>query len=211
MAQTRVFISYRRSDTQGEAGRLAELLERELGAGSVFRDVDGIAPGKAFERELERKLNESDIVLVLIGKRWLSELGTRVGRDEPDYVRLEVSAALDLDKRVIPVLLQGADMPVAADIGDDLRGLAKRHSISVRDESWRQDAARLVNAIGRPFAWGACGLRALFVFLLVILFAWFGVPHLGVEPEAQIKISRALVVAALILTLGAEWFWHRHR
>ena len=61
-----VFISYRRSDTTGEAGRLADALESLLGAACVFRDADDIPAGEDFEVVLKRELAETGVVVVLI-------------------------------------------------------------------------------------------------------------------------------------------------
>ena len=69
-----LFVSYRRSDTTGEAGRLADSLENLLGAACVFRDVDDIPPGQDFESVLKQELAGTRAVVVLIGKRWLAEL-----------------------------------------------------------------------------------------------------------------------------------------
>ncbi len=69
-----LFISYRRCDTTGEAGRLAESLENLLGASSVFRDADDMQPGEDFVVTLENELAGTRAVIVLIGKQWLSEL-----------------------------------------------------------------------------------------------------------------------------------------
>ncbi|HPO19722.1 MAG TPA: toll/interleukin-1 receptor domain-containing protein, partial [Rubrivivax sp.] len=66
----RVFISYRRDDAAGYAGRLEEALEQRLGRGSVFRDVIDIAPGADFEQAIRQRLAGAQAVLVLIGPRW---------------------------------------------------------------------------------------------------------------------------------------------
>jgi hypothetical protein len=44
------FISYRREDAAGYAGRLRESLERRLGTARVFRDVDTLRPGQRSRR-----------------------------------------------------------------------------------------------------------------------------------------------------------------
>jgi hypothetical protein len=66
----RVFISYRRDDAAGYAGRLEEALEKRLGHGSVFRDVLDIPPGEDFVAAIRARLAGAQAVLVLIGPRW---------------------------------------------------------------------------------------------------------------------------------------------
>src|SRR5439155_21229399 len=69
-----VFPRYRRSDTQGEAGRLAEVLQLKLGRRVVFRDVESISPGDQFDAVIESQLAIAEIILVLIVPTWLGEL-----------------------------------------------------------------------------------------------------------------------------------------
>ncbi len=106
----RVFISYRRDDATGYAGRLEDALERRLGRGSVFRDVQDIPPGADFVAAIHARLAGAQSVLVLIGPRWAGDgaPGQRRIDDEGDFVRLEVEVALDSGTRVVPVLLPGA-------------------------------------------------------------------------------------------------------
>jgi hypothetical protein len=88
-----VFLSYRRSDVGGYAGRLADALLQRLGAKSVFQDVMAIAPGQDFTAELDRALDESDAVLAVIGPGWLTAVtpqGAPRLFEADDYVRLEL-------------------------------------------------------------------------------------------------------------------------
>jgi hypothetical protein len=62
------FLSYRRGDVAGHAGRLADALRQRLGARSVFQDVTAIAPGQDFTAALDPALDDSDVVLAVIGQ-----------------------------------------------------------------------------------------------------------------------------------------------
>ncbi|MBS1177205.1 MAG: hypothetical protein H6R06_1617 [Proteobacteria bacterium] len=148
----RVFISYRRDDAAGYAGRLEEALERRLGHGSVFRDVLDINPGEDFVQAIRARLRGAKTVLVLIGPRWAGTdaAGQRRIDDEQDFVRLEVTVALDSNAQVVPVLLPGADMPPEASLPPPLRPLARRNALSLSDEHWDADIARLADSIGLP-------------------------------------------------------------
>jgi hypothetical protein len=148
----RVFISYRRDDAAGYAGRLEEALERRLGPGSVFRDVLDIAPGEDFVNAIRARLSSAQAVLVLIGPRWAGSDGSGARRidDAQDFVRLEVAVALDSGVRVVPVLLPGATMPAEAELPASLQPLARRNALSLSDTGWDADIARLADSIGVP-------------------------------------------------------------
>ncbi|ENO85354.1 toll/interleukin-1 receptor domain-containing protein [Thauera linaloolentis] len=140
-----VFVSYRRDDSAGFAGRLTDALEQRLGVGSVFRDVDDIRPGADFEAAIEHGLQRVRAVLVVIGPGWLaaSRDGERRLDRADDYVRREIECALMSGKPVVPVLVGGAAMPAAHALPPSLRGLAKRHALSLTDASWPADLQRL--------------------------------------------------------------------
>jgi hypothetical protein len=146
----RVFISYRRDDAAGYAGRVEEALERRLGRGSVFRDVLDIAPGEDFVSAIRARLSGAHSVLVLIGPRWAG--GDTAGRrridDAQDFVRLEVALALDSVARVVPVLLPGASMPGEQSLPEALKPLARRNAMSLSDAHWDADIERLIGSLG---------------------------------------------------------------
>src|SRR4051794_21843687 len=109
-----IFISYRRDDTPGEAGRLAADLGRHFGDERVFLDVATIQPGADFRQAIEAAVRNAVVVVVVIGRDWLTIRDARGQRrlDNPDdVVRLEVAAALRHEKPLIPVVVRGATMP----------------------------------------------------------------------------------------------------
>jgi hypothetical protein len=145
------FISYRREDAAGYAGRLRESLERRLGASRVFRDVDTLRPGQDFVQAIESRLSDCAVMLSVIGREWATARDLTGNRrlDEPyDFVRLEIAAALARPNvLVVPVLVEGAVMPAASELPENIRALTRRHAVSVRDETWDADVDRLVNVI----------------------------------------------------------------
>jgi hypothetical protein len=150
------FISYRREDSAGYAGRLHESLERRLGAAQVFRDVDTLRPGQDYVKAIEQRLAACRVMLVIIGREWLDARAASGGRrlDEPyDLVRLEIAAGLARpDVLVVPVLVEGASMPDAAALPESIRPLARRHAATVRDETWDADIDRLIAIIDEAAA-----------------------------------------------------------
>jgi hypothetical protein len=205
-----VFISYRRSDSTGEAGRLAESLERLLGAACVFRDADDIPGGADFDAVLREQLAGTKAVLVLIGKRWLAELADRAGKPEPDYVRIEIATALSSGKRVIPILLQGAELPKADALPVDVRPLLRHQGVTLRDEAWQQDAERVADAVGRPYRWGRVALRALATVCAILFAVKFGIVALVEDPERQLGAARGAVAVLVVAYVWLEaTLWRR--
>ncbi|MEX3936840.1 toll/interleukin-1 receptor domain-containing protein [Paraburkholderia phymatum] len=145
-----IFISYRREDTEGQAGRLFESLREVFGEQMVFMDVATIEPGADFRRAIETNIDQCGVVLSLIGRTWLTVTGKDGKRrlDNPnDFVRLETSSALKRGVTLIPVLVQGATMPQEADLPDDIKDLAYRNSIELTHARWDSDVQLLVNAL----------------------------------------------------------------
>jgi roadblock/LC7 domain-containing protein len=149
-AAGRVFISYRRQESSGLAGRLYDRLAARFGDDQVFMNVDTIALGVDFAEVITRAVSTCEVMLAVIGPGWLSAAdadGQRRLDDPDDVVRLEVQAALERDIRVIPILVDGAVMPRRQELPEGLAGLARRNALSVRHESFRSDADRLLAAI----------------------------------------------------------------
>jgi hypothetical protein len=186
----RIFISYRRDDAAGYAGRLEASLERRLGGGSVFRDVQDIAPGANFVHEIQQQLAGAEGVMVLIGPRWAGgEVpGQRRIDDPQDFVRLEVQAALASPARVVPVLLPGVTMPAEDDLPEPLKPLARRHALSIADPHWDADIDRLLASLGQrrqrvvwPWALGGAAVAGAVVAAVYAL--W---PGAAVDDGAQL-------------------------
>jgi len=149
----RIFISYRREDSQAEAGRLYDALKARLGRDQVFRDEYTLRPGEEFAVAIERVLTLTDVVLVLIGRRWLSATDGAGRRrlDNPlDLHRQEVVTALELGKVVVPVLVQNASMPEPAELPEALSGLAGRNALELDDSRWEYDVGRLIDGLEQP-------------------------------------------------------------
>ncbi len=145
-----VFISYRRADAQGWAGRLGADLGQAFGDVARFFDLASIAPGADFVLAIEKAMADAAAVLVLIGPRWLdlrNEQGARRLDAPDDVVAHEIRQALTLAVPVIPVLLGGATMPDAAALPEPLRALARRNAIELSDTRWPHDLERLLAAL----------------------------------------------------------------
>jgi hypothetical protein len=145
-----IFISYRREDAEGQAGRLFDDLVSHFGNDSVFMDVAGLEPGRDFRRAIDQQVASCGVLLAIIGKEWLdakNESGKRRLDDPSDFVRLETGSALKRDIPVIPVLVRGASMPRAEDLPEDLRDLAFRNGVELTHARWDSDLQVLVKAL----------------------------------------------------------------
>jgi streptogramin lyase len=153
---TTIFISYRREDEPAAAGRLYDSLVAALGEHSVFIDVDGISPGVDFVDVIEDVLESSDVLVAVVGRRWLEAADER-GRprleDPHDFVRLEIARALERsavrgDIKVLPLCVDGARMPTAQEIPSDLAGFTRLQAFNLSHVTWRRDVARLLEWLG---------------------------------------------------------------
>lgn len=145
-----IFISYRREDTAGHAGRIFDRLRETFGRDKVFMDVAAIEPGVDFVEAIDRAVGSCDVLLVIIGKQWLSchDAAGRNRLDDPkDFIRLETAAALRRNIRVIPVLVQGATMPGEGDLPDDLKKLARRQATEISDSHWDASFEQLIETL----------------------------------------------------------------
>jgi transcriptional regulator with XRE-family HTH domain len=155
--QAGIFISYRRSDSDGGgmACRLYDKLVAEFGQSQVFMDVHNIELGVDFVEALERSLDQCKAEVVIIGERWLTaedEYGARRLNDPDDYVRAEVVSALNRDIRVIPILVEGVAMPRAIDLPEPVRPLAQRNGCVISHRQFNRDSLELISTLERVLA-----------------------------------------------------------
>ncbi|MFP5319430.1 MAG: toll/interleukin-1 receptor domain-containing protein [Acidimicrobiia bacterium] len=146
----KIFLSYRRDDTAGYAGRLADGLAEKFGAPHVFRDVDSIPAGTNFVKKIESAVASCDVLVAVIGREWLNvtnAAGQRRLDDPEDFVRLEIAAALARDIPVLPVLVEGATMPAPKALPPALAPLCHQNALEISDTRWDYDMGRLVSAI----------------------------------------------------------------
>ncbi len=145
-----IFISYRRDDSEGEAGRLFDDLVRAFGNDAVFMDVAGIKPGVDFRKAIEDNVASCGVFLAVIGPTWATIAGPDGKRrleDPNDFVALEISSALKREVPVIPVLVHDARMPPADLLPDALKSFSYRNSVELSHARWNSDVALLIEAL----------------------------------------------------------------
>jgi hypothetical protein len=148
----RIFMSYRREDTAYPAGWLYDRLAHHFARGQVFKDIDSIELGDDFVEAITTAVGSCDVLLVLIGDRWLTVTGQDGRRrldNLDDFVRLEIEAALARDVRVIPILVEGARMPRADELPASLCKLARRQALELSPSWFDVGTERLLRVLER--------------------------------------------------------------
>jgi hypothetical protein len=145
-----IFISYRREESRWSARIVRDRLCREFDPKQVFMDIDAIPLGEDFVELIENKVAECDVLIAVIGRNWLSckdERGKRRLDNPLDFVRTEIASALKRRVRVIPILVDGAIMPLSQNLPDDLKPQARRNALIIGETSFDSDCERLAEAI----------------------------------------------------------------
>jgi hypothetical protein len=185
-----IFISYRREDSAGYAGRIFDALSARFGKNEVFIDVDDIKAGEDFFKVIQETENRCSVLLAIIGKNWLSIEGAdgRPRLSNPqDFVRAEIAAGLrggpQGGPRVIPVLVGGASMPRVEDLPEDLAGLVRIEALSIEDTHFHQDIGQLIDAIHLDSAW----------------------PKVTSFPVQRVGLAVLIVLLAALIPLAYRW------
>ncbi|MEA2657654.1 MAG: hypothetical protein QOF64_232 [Candidatus Binatota bacterium] len=142
-----IFVSYRRADTAGHAGRLVDHLKTQFG--QVFFDVDSISPGANFHKVIEETFAKCGAVVVLIGKSWLErDASMPPFGDSKDIITQEIRFAMESNLPIVPVLVDGATMPSEAKLPSQLATLSRLNAIDLRHTSFDRDLQAVREQLG---------------------------------------------------------------
>ncbi|MBI4401734.1 MAG: TIR domain-containing protein [Nitrospirae bacterium] len=150
MADPRIFVSYRRTDSADAARRLADTLSEVFGKECIFLDADNILPGSDFALTLLRTLRRCDVLVVIVGPKWVNlrdKSGQRRIDDPLDYVQMEIAEGLSRAIPIIPVLVGGASMPAEDELPDKIRMFHRRQAVEARQESFDRDIRILIGQL----------------------------------------------------------------
>lgn len=215
-----VFISYRRDDTGDLAGRLADRLRAQPQKPGVFLDVDDIEYGRNFLERITGVLEKADLVLVLIGNDWTGKLpnGARIDSAD-DVVRMEVARALQSGKRVLPVLVNTARMPLAEALPEDLRPLVALNAPDLRrsffnhdveilfDTIWGENRQRAGTSLSKRTAYGVLraviGAAVAAALVLAALIAHRSLTNNALEEMFGGRAEPAIILIAGVILFGA--------
>jgi hypothetical protein len=225
----RVFICYRREDTAAAAGRVYDRLWRLLQKSNVFFDVTTIAGGENFETKIAAEIQQSDAVLIFVGRKWLDPDSSGRARlwDPQDYVRAEIRAALGRATLLLPVMVDGASMPKPDLLPEDVRGITARNALPLRHESFDDDTeallATILGASEKQRPWesknrliGRIGFAVAGFAVAVVGLVLGAVMHfwlLGQPVSASIgdDATTAVLVAALVAGTWLGWLFGSRR
>jgi DNA polymerase len=147
---SRIFINYRRQDSEGYVGRLYDHLTQFFERGDIFMDIEAIKPGQDFVETLENAVTQCDVLLAVIGPHWLESAdanGTRRLDLWNDFVRIELATALKYNKMVIPVLVGRAQMPNPELLPEDIKLVARRNAFEISHNRFTGDVERLAKSL----------------------------------------------------------------
>lgn len=198
-----IFISYRRDDTEGEAGRLFDDLVHAFGDNSVFMDVAGINPGIDFRKAIDDNVATCGVLLAMIGPEWATIAngdGQRRLDDENDFVRLEIASALKRNIAVIPVLVHDSKMPHPEQLPDNLKDLAYRNSVEISHARWNSDVQLLTKALA-PYVASSSATDTEPVHATVSV--QLPAPNAPAETPAPAKVSRTPRTVRILLGIAA--------
>jgi hypothetical protein len=195
---SKIFVSYRRSDSQALAGRIADRLIAHFGQQSVFMDVDDIPFGIDFRDHIQSVLSHASVVLAVIGPDWLG-IGPDGGRridDEDDPVRVEIETALKQNIRLIPVLINNTGMPQPSALPNSMRTVAFINAAPVAGgRDFHIHVERLIKTIERALNTKSGAAAAM------------ATAPAGTGPTPSGSRRMMLAAAALLLVIGASAAW----
>jgi hypothetical protein len=205
-----IFLSYRRDDSSGYAGRLFDNLAQRFSREQVFMDIETLEPGMDFVAGIDRAIASCGALIAMIGPNW-SKAQDSEGRrrlDDPhDFIRLEITAALSRGVRVIPVLVQNARMPLEHELPEPLRPLCRLQACEISNNRWDFDVGRLVDALeplirepdntptpAAPLATAPTGATDV-------------ISPPGQKVDVQPRGWMAIAVAAVLAIVGGAWWF----
>lgn len=145
---SRIFISYRRSDSAEWADRLNRHLAMRFGKDLIFQDVEDIRPGSDWLEAIRKELAACQVFLIVIGPHWLADSGGHQRLDDPqDVLCMEIREALSGTGTVIPVLVGTAAMPSSGDLPESIKSLAMRQAFCLQDEQWTSEVEALLDQL----------------------------------------------------------------
>jgi uncharacterized protein YjbI with pentapeptide repeats len=187
-----IFISYRREESAGHAGRIADGLGAHFGKDRVFQDIDSIEPSLDFAEAIKNAVDSSKVLIAVIGKNWLTATdaaGQKRLENPNDYVQIEITTALKHNIRVIPLLIQRASMPSADELADELAPLAGRQAFELHDSSWREDIQRLITTLDKVLGEEHRAQETALQAYLEQLTQWVREGLHAAEPHSPVRVS----------------------
>ena len=206
-----IFISYRRNESAGHAGRLFDRLTARFGEDRVFMDVDTLNPSDHFATRIEKAIATADVMLVLIGPTWMAQ-ADRLAKPD-DFIRREILAALRVDCRLVPVCLDGAAMPDGDALPVELRPLLNSEGAVLRHGEFVRDADHLADTLAgfvRPSAEATRRCMSLALARAGWPLSWWAGLFRRTSPRVAVAIAALPLALVWALTVAGAW-WQGQR
>jgi hypothetical protein len=202
---SKIFISYRREDSAGHAGRINADLANRFGSKHLFFDINTISPGEDFTDAIQEAVGSCDAMVAIIGKHWLegSDSHIRMLDNPQDFVRLEISTAIDRKIPIIPVLIQGTRMPRPEDLPKALEAITRRQPLELSDNRWDYDIGqlnvRLHQVIPRQTDWQTIVVIGVCIALMILGTVWLKSKrsHLAPSNNGRESVQRSSRITEL--------------
>lgn len=143
----KIFISYRRSDSENVAKLITEQLQVALPNIDFFLDLKGIETATEWSNQIFTELINSNAVLALIGQKWVTAFQQRTA--STDVMLREIEWAFDKKRPVLPILVNGASMPSLKEIPPTIAQLHRMQAFTVQKSTFADDVERLAERISR--------------------------------------------------------------
>jgi len=147
----KVFINYRRDDSNTSAYLIRSHLRQELDEDDVFLDHESIEVGSRFEDVIISELDKTKVFLCVIGPTWLKihdeETWQRRLDIEEDFVRREIEVAIRDDIHIIPVCVEGANIPNKSSLPHSINSLSDLNASFISKDNIEQGITKLVNTV----------------------------------------------------------------
>lgn len=179
----KAFISYRRRDAyvpfkNGEADySFVTGLQRALrqaGFNEVFLDTGDIEISEDYKTKIYDAVSHADLVVAVVGNRWLDILREKEKSGEYDILLDEIKIALDQDREIVPLLVDGANMPNESDLPEPIRPFHDRNAQSAKSADFEQKIVAPMARIAGKITWRRQRASWWFrAYLVVACLAWY--------------------------------------
>lgn len=210
-----IFVSYRRDDAGGHAGRIHERLRRYFGNSLIFIDIEDIPPGQNFVEVLDNRIRSCDVFVVVIGNNWLTikdRSGRRRIEDPADFVRMEITAALERNVPIIPVLVGGASMPSSHDLPSPIQRLAYINAFEVYNRIFDDSVSQLIRILLKSVKPNrfTCWIRRVREMMSAALRVTHTAERIPISRWVAV-VAAAGCLVALLSVMSSIYGWHTTR
>jgi len=144
-----LFISYRKDDCADMASRIQSKLKTDNPMARVFLDSTLMKGGEKFTEQIKEEIANSDVLLLLVGNYWNTDMSRRRLFDSKDILRREISWAIKKGVSIIPILINNTEMPSSRMLPEEIREVIQLHAERIRSSKFEEDYGHLLSTLMR--------------------------------------------------------------